>query len=209
MNYLPLARIILDFGHVLRLTRDSQGRRESDTTHSLMLAMVAYDLALKENDLRTWTTASKPLNLERVLIFALIHDLCEVYAGDTPTLRELDTAGQERKDAREAAALRRLRTELATMPWIAGAIDEYEEQIAAEAHLVKAADKLLPRLTHMCNDGLVLKEQGVGLEEVAARIERQNQQQRVHDLPATAAALRGAGAAMIAHLRGHGFGGAS
>ena len=188
------------------MARDAQGRPESDTTHTLMLALVAYDLALKENDLRTWTTASKPLNLERVLIFALVHDLCEVYAGDTPTLRELNTAGQEEKDAREAAALRQLRTELATMPWIAGAIDEYEEQIAAEARLVKAADKLLPRLTHLLNDGLVLKEQGVGLEEVAARIERQHHQQRVYDLPVTAAALRDAGYSMIAHLRGCGFG---
>lgn len=207
MNYLPLAKVILDFGHVLRITRDSQGRRESDTTHSLMLALVAYDLAVRENEVRTMTTVLHPLDLEKVLIFALVHDLPEVRAGDTPTLRELDAAGQLGKDQREEEARKWLRAELPDLPWLLDAMEEYELQQCREARLVKAADKLLPKLTHLCNDGLVLKEQGVSLEEVAARIERQRHQQRVHDLPVVAAALRDAGATMIAHLRGCGFGG--
>lgn len=209
-NYLPLAKTILDFGHVFRLTRDAQGRRESDTTHSLMLALVAYDLAKKENAARDpHCNIGEPLDLEKVLVFALVHDLPEVYAGDTPTLRELDAAGQLGKDAREELARKQLRAELPDLPWLLDAMEEYELQQCREARLVKAADKLLPKLTHMCNDGLVLKEQGVSLEEVAARIERQRHQQRVRDLPVTAAALRDAGISMIAHLRGCGFGGAS
>ena len=208
-NYLPLAKTILDFGHVFRLTRDAQGRRESDTTHSLMLALVAYDLARKENEALLYCTTGEPLNLEKVLVFSLVHDLPEVYAGDTPTLRELDAASQLGKDAREELARKQLRAELPDLPWLLDAMEEYELQQCREARLVKAADKLLPKLTHMCNDGLVLKEQGVSLEEVAARIERQRHQQRVRDLPVTAAALRDAGISMIAHLRGCGFGGAS
>lgn len=206
MNYLPLAKTVLDFGHVLRITRDAQGRRESDTTHSFMLALVGYDLAKKENAARDpHCNIGEPLDLEKVLIFALLHDFPEVHAGDTPTLRELDAAGQLGKDAREEAARKQLRADLPDLPWLLEAMEEYELQQSREARLVKAADKLLPRLTHLCNDGLVLKEQGVDLNEVAARIERQNQQQRVHDLPVTAAALRDTGVTMIAHLRECGF----
>lgn len=202
MNYLPLAKTVLDFGHVLRITRDAQGRRESDTTHSFMLALVCYDLARKENDVLLGCTTGKPLDLEKVLIFALLHDFPEVHAGDTPTLRELDAASQLEKDVREEEARKQLRAELPDFSWLLEAMEEYELQQCREARLVKAADKLLPRLTHLCNDGLVLKEQGVDLNEVAARIERQNHQQRVHDLPVTAAALRDTGVTMIAHLFG-------
>lgn len=196
MKYFNIANIILSFGHIHRLTKDAEGRPESDTTHSLMLAFVACDLAMRENEHR-----DLPLNLERVLIFALVHDLCEVYAGDTPTLRELSADGQADKDAREAAALDRLQEELVDMPWIADAIAEYESQRRPEARLVKAADKLLPRLTHVINGGLVLREQGVSLDEVATRIERQRHQQRVYDLPIVAEQLRQTGRAMVDHLR--------
>lgn len=131
--------LALQFGRVQRATRHPDGvRPETDTDHTVMLAIVACEIA--------------PAGLSRSKIaeFAVVHDLVEAYAGDTQTLN-IDAAGRVTKDARERAALARLRIEFGASSWIVFMIEEYERQASPEARYVKLLDKVLPKLTHLAN----------------------------------------------------------
>ena len=136
---LVLARIALAFGRVERATFHEDGvRPETDTDHTVMLGIVACELA--------------PAHLDRakVAAFALVHDLAEVYAGDTQTL-VISAEGMIAKRDREDAARARLATELGAGSWVAEILATYEEQQVPEARFVRAIDKVLPKLTHFFN----------------------------------------------------------
>lgn len=134
-----LARIALAFGRVERATRHDDGvRPETDTDHTVMLGLVACELA--------------PAHLDRARIaaFALVHDLVEVYAGDTQTLT-ITSQGMASKMAREDAARERLVAELGPGSWLADMLATYEHQKEPEARFVRLVDKVLPKLTHAFN----------------------------------------------------------
>lgn len=136
---LNLARISLAFARVERATLHEDGARvETDTDHTVMLGLVACELA--------------PARLDRtkVAAFALVHDLAEVYAGDTQTL-VITTAGMAEKRDREDIARARLAAELGDGSWLAGLLATYEEQREPEARWVRLIDKVLPKLTHAFN----------------------------------------------------------
>ncbi|MBL8605197.1 MAG: HD domain-containing protein [Myxococcales bacterium] len=136
---LTLAQIALAFGRVERATRHEDGLRpETDTDHTVMLGFVACELAPPH------------LDRARVAAFSLVHDLVEVYAGDTQTLvisPEIVAA----KRAREAAARVRLTGELGDGSWLAEILTIYEAQREPEARFVRLVDKVLPKLTHGFN----------------------------------------------------------
>jgi putative hydrolase of HD superfamily len=52
-------------------------------------------------------------------------------------------------------------------------IDRYEAQDEAEARFVRGVDKLLPKLVHMIDGCHGLREEGIGVAELAGVIERQ------------------------------------
>lgn len=136
---LMLARVALRFARVERSTRHEDGVRvETDTDHTVMLALVACELA--------------PAGLDRAKIaaFAVVHDLVEVYAGDAQTMVISAEARAAKKD-REDAARARLVADLGDGSWIAETLVAYEEQRAAEARFVRLTDKILPNLTHALN----------------------------------------------------------
>jgi putative hydrolase of HD superfamily len=146
---LNLARISLTFARVERVTRHEDGvRPETDTDHTVMLGLVACDLA--------------PAHLDRARIaaFALVHDLVEVYAGDTQTL-VISPEGATAKRDREDIARARLVAELGDGSWLAGLLATYERQQEPEARFVRLLDKVLPKLTHAfngCGAALVLTD---------------------------------------------------
>lgn len=136
---IRLAGISLAFGRVERATRHEDGLRpETDTDHTVMLGLVACELA--------------PAHLDRakVAAFALVHDLTEVYAGDTQTL-VISAEGMAAKRDREDAAGARLAAELGAGSWLAGLLATYERQQEPEARFVRLLDKVLPKLTHVFN----------------------------------------------------------
>lgn len=138
---LHIARLALTFGRVERVTFHEDGQRpETDTDHTVMLQLIACDLA---NELRLG------LDIGLVAQFALVHDLVEVYSGDCQTMT-LDAAGFEAKATREAAAIVRLRSEFGTS-WLVTMLERYERQIEPEPRYVRVLDKLLPKLTHLLN----------------------------------------------------------
>lgn len=156
-----LGRLSLQFGRVDRITFHDDGTTpESDTDHTVMLGLIATALA-----------ASTNLDVGLVAQYALVHDLVEVYAGDTNTLGGLTTEGKADKKAREEAALARLFVEFGDGPLhhVADALMSYERQKAPEARFVRAVDKLMPKITHILNGAVTLRRQGVDPVRQAAR----------------------------------------
>lgn len=138
---MRLARISLAFGRVERATRHEDGVRvETDTDHTVMLGLVACELA--------------PPHLDRAMVaaFALVHDLPEAdpNAGDTQTLT-ITPEGMAAKRAREDAARVRITADLGAGSWVAEMMATYEQQQEPEARFVRLLDKVLPKLTHVFN----------------------------------------------------------
>jgi 5'-deoxynucleotidase YfbR-like HD superfamily hydrolase len=155
---IALARLALALGRVDRITQHPDGYPESDTDHTVMLALVAAELA--------------PPHLDRglVLAYALVHDLVEAYAGDTPTLVALDADGRAAKAAREADALNRICAELGPDSWVVRMIEDFEAMTMPEARWVHHLDKSAPKLTHILNGGRSIRAHGVTLDGARERV---------------------------------------
>jgi putative hydrolase of HD superfamily len=166
VHLLALARVALDFGKVNRTTYHADGvTPESDTDHTVMLGLVACAMAER---------MPYPLDVGLVAQYAYVHDLVEVYAGDTCTLDMPTPAGTADKAYRETLALRRLERTFGTVyPWITETIRKYEKRADPEAAFVKAVDKLLPKLTHLLNNCQSLRERDMTSDALAARYRAQ------------------------------------
>lgn len=158
---IELGRLSLAFGRVNRITYHEDGTTlESDTDHTVMLGLVGCAFAARH---------LPRLDIGLVAQFALVHDLVEVYAGDTPTLRITDDE-REAKQQREIAAYHRIAQQFgATLPWVPRLIDRYEYRRDPEARYIKAMDKLLPKITHILNGCATLREQSISRDELVAR----------------------------------------
>jgi putative hydrolases of HD superfamily len=162
---IDLGELSLAFGRVDRVTYHPDGETfESDTDHTVMLGLVACAFAHRYlPDLRQGWIAQ----------FALVHDVVEVYAGDTSTLN-ISEDGKAAKKAREAAAEDRIRTEFGLrLPWLPMMIDFYENRTFPEARYVRALDKLLPKITHILNGCKTIKDEGMLLGRLKLRYANQ------------------------------------
>lgn len=154
---LEVARLVFAFGRVLRVTNEEDGKtRESDTTHTVMISVLACSLAAR---------IRPDLDVGQVAQFALVHDLVEAYAGDTDTYGKNDEQFFAEKEAREQAALNRIREEFdAVYPWIGETIAKYESLDTPEARFVKVLDKSMPKVTHLLNSGSYLRTAGANAQ---------------------------------------------
>lgn len=159
-----IADLTLALGEVNRATQHPDGRAETDTTHTVMLSLIAADLAPDEG-----------VEVADAVLFALVHDLAEAYAGDTNTARALNPEQAQAKAEREAAALARIRKDLAASPWIAAAIDAYERQEDPACRFVRYLDKIMPKLTHRRNGCAAVKALGMTLDGVREQHSNQGQ----------------------------------
>lgn len=118
-------------------------RAESDAEHSWHLALF---LVLLEKDLPS--TIDK-LKLYRML---LMHDLVEVYAGDTAVY---DDEGRKDKAEREKKAAEKLFSHLPEdlKREFFDLFAEFEAMKTLEAKIAKALDKLHPLLQNLCSQG--------------------------------------------------------
>ncbi len=161
-DLLYLGKLSLTFGRVERATLHEDGERpETDTDHTFMLTLVACSLASKHPELG--------LDVGLVCQLAQVHDLVEVYAGDTPTLDpSMKTLAD--KVTRELNAMNRLRVELAPFPWLLGILERYERQACDESCFVRYVDKLMPKITHLLNEGAALPALGCKTRQELWRI---------------------------------------
>ena len=118
---IELGRLALAFGRIDHTAcyHPAGDMRESDSDHTVMLGWLAAALA---DRWFPWLDGGLVAQL------ALVHNMVEVYAGDTPTLR-IDAAGRAAKAERERAAARRLAAEFGkTLPWVPATVLLFEEQ---------------------------------------------------------------------------------
>ncbi len=130
--------------NILRQTHLSgNGRRENDAEHAWHMAIMAY--LLKEY-------ANEPVDIARVMIMCLIHDIVEIDAGDTYAY---DTEGLKTQKEREDAAKERIYSLLPEdqKQDLTAIFDEFEEGRTPEARFAKAMDNLQPLMLNDSNDG--------------------------------------------------------
>lgn len=131
-------------------------RRENDAEHSWHLAMLAVVLA---------EYADAEIDQSRVIRMLLIHDLVEVYAGDTFIYDRAAQAGQEE---RERAAADRLFPQLPAdqAADLRALWDEFELRGSADARFARALDRVQPLLLNFHSGGIGWREHGVTLTDV-------------------------------------------
>lgn len=131
-------------------------RRENDVEHSYFLAMLCWYLhdALKLS-----------YSTEKILRYALAHDVVEAYAGDTYIL---DTEALKTKGKREQEARVRIKKEFPEFNDLHTAIERYENRNDPEAIFVHAVDKVLPLLINYIQDGYTWKKMGIAHAELFA-----------------------------------------
>lgn len=121
----------------------SHGRRENDAEHAWHMAVMAY--LLREY-------ANEPVDIGRVMLMCLIHDIVEIEAGDTYAY---DAESLKTQKAREDAAKEKIYSILPEdqkREFIA-LFDEFEDNETPEARYAHAMDNLQPLLLNHSNDG--------------------------------------------------------
>lgn len=128
-----LKNIVFPF-HELKRDMDlplKNRKKETDTEHSWAVALIACALAER---------IDKSLDIGKVAQLAIVHDLVEIYAGDTSIW---DKEGLKNKEDREIQAIGKLKENTKAFPWIAQTIEEYEKKQSKESLFVWAADKYI------------------------------------------------------------------
>jgi len=135
-------------------------RYENPAEHSWQIAILAWSLA---------PFAETPVDIDRVVKLLLVHDIGEIDTGDTMAF-VLEGAA-ERKKA-ERAAVERIfgllaapaRDEMLAL-W-----QEFEEERTPEARLAHAADRAMPVLLNLANNGQSWRENKISYDRVVARV---------------------------------------
>lgn len=134
---------------------------ENDLEHSYQLAMLSwYILSIEPNN----------LNIEKVFKYALIHDLSEVYAGDTPLYMSSNKYLKNKK-YREQKAILRIIKEFPNFTDLHIMIKKYEEKSDDESKFIFAVDKLLPVMSIYLDEGHAWKTHKIQLESIIAKNE--------------------------------------
>lgn len=135
------------------------GRNENDAEHAWHMAVMAY--LLREY-------ANEPVDIGKVMLMCLIHDIVEIDAGDTYAY---DTENLKTQKAREDAAKERIFSLLPAdqAAELSALFDEFEECETAEAKYAHAMDNLQPLLLNNSNGGGDWKAHGVTAAQVYRR----------------------------------------
>ena len=146
--------------NVFRQTHLSEhGRNENDAEHAWHMAIMAY--LLREY-------ANEEVDVAKVMLMCLIHDIVEIDAGDTYAY---DTERIATQKVREDAAKERIFSMLLDdqKAEMISLFDEFEEYQSPEAKFAHAMDNLQPLILNNSNDGGDWKEHEVTAETIYSR----------------------------------------
>jgi putative hydrolase of HD superfamily len=135
------------------------GRNENDAEHAWHMAIMAY--LLKEY-------SNEPVDIARVMIMCLIHDVVEIDAGDTYAY---DSEGLATQKAREDAAKERIFSLLPEdqKEEFTAIFDEFEANETPEAKFAHSMDNFQPLILNNSNGGGDWKEHSVTAKKVYGR----------------------------------------
>ena len=146
--------------NILRQTHLSgNGRNENDAEHAWHMAIMAY--ILREY-------ANEDVDITKVMLMCLIHDIVEIDAGDTYAYDEERLKTQK---AREEAAKERIFSLLPDdqKEELIALFDEFEENQTPEAKYSHAMDNMQPLILNHSNGGSDWVEHGVSAGTVYGR----------------------------------------
>lgn len=146
--------------NIFRQTHISgHGRNENDAEHAWHMAIMAYLLREYSN---------VPIDITRVMLMCLIHDVVEIDAGDTYAY---DTEGKKTQKAREEAAKERLYSMLPDdqKEELMAIFEEFEAWETPEAKFARAMDNLQPLLLNNSNGGGDWRSHEVSADQVYGR----------------------------------------
>lgn len=155
---------ILELDKLKGVTRKTKPRGleryENSAEHSWQIAMLAASLA---------PYAATEVDIDRVIAMLLVHDIGEIETGDTIFYAE---EGWPERKAAERAAVTRIfgllpdpqRSRFMAL-W-----EEFEKAETPEARFANAADRAMPVLLNLANDGQSWRENGITHERVLRRV---------------------------------------
>jgi len=135
-------------------------RYENPAEHSWQIALLAWSLA---------PFAESSVEINRVIKLLQVHDIGEIDTGDTMAFVTEGVA--ERKQA-ERVAVERI---FGLLPAAQGREmlalwEEFEDERTPEARLAHAADRAMPVLLNLANNGQSWRENGIAYDRVVARV---------------------------------------
>lgn len=137
-------------------------RKENDAEHAWHMAVMTLLLSEYSNE---------EIDVLRTISLLLIHDLVEIYAGDTYAY---DETGKQSQREREEQAADRL---FGMLPEDQGRYmrdlwEEFEAEETREAKFARTMDHIQPLMLNDASEGKSWQEHGVRLEQVMRRNER-------------------------------------
>jgi putative hydrolase of HD superfamily len=155
---------ILELDRLKGVTRKTRPlgleRYENSAEHSWQIALLAASLQ---------PYAVEPVDINRVICMLLVHDIGEIETGDTIVYAE---EGWAERKAGERAAVTRIFGMLpnARGEWFMGLWQEFEDGETAEARFAHAADRAMPVLLNLSNNGQSWLENGISHDRVVRRV---------------------------------------
>lgn len=159
-------QFILEIDKVKKIIRQTPlsdaSRKENDAEHSWHIALMAY--LLQEY-------AEEPVEVSKVMLMVLIHDLVEIDAGDTYAY---DTEGAKTKDEQERKAADRI---FGLLPedqgmYLKALWEEFEAYETAEAKYAHMLDNFQPLLLNDASGGISWTEHQVKKSQIYKRNEK-------------------------------------
>ena len=137
----------------------NHGRNENDAEHAWHMALMAYLLREYSNE---------PVDIGKVMLMCLIHDIVEIEAGDTYAY---DEENKKTQAAREETAKQHL---FGMLPEDQAAelmalFDEFEAYETAESKFARALDNLQPLILNDSNGGEDWRRHEVSATQVHGR----------------------------------------
>lgn len=146
--------------NIIRQTYLADGsRQETDSEHAWQMAVMTLLLAEYSNT---------EIDKFRTISMILVHDLVEVYAGDTYAYDEEAKKTQRERELKSAEKL------FSILPqdqakYIRELWDEFEEQKTPEAKFAKTMDNIQPVMLNIASKGRAWKEHSTRLSQILKR----------------------------------------
>ena len=146
---------------------------ENDMEHSYQLVMLAWYMI---------DAYHLSFDMNRIMRYCLVHDLVEVYAGDTYIYSQ-DVEHLNSKVHREEQALKQIQEQFQEFPEMISYIEQYEQKNDREALFVYALDKIVPVLNCYMDGGRIWKD--VSLTHITVTLEklREHKDEKIQKSP--------------------------
>ncbi len=131
-----------------------QDRKETDVEHSFQLALFAWYIC---------DYHKLKLDLGKVIKYALVHDLAEVFTGDKHIF---DARGRRNKEHQEQKAFAKIQKMFPKWKGYKEAVKAYIQLVDEEARFVNALDKLLPVMNIYLDKGKTWKEEDTSYQTI-------------------------------------------